>query len=124
MFFGACMEDLGNLSFLHPWRAWHAWVGMELLIPNVFLWVNIDLTPVVYHKHTQSAEIWATQDCCLYSTLRDWNTLCWVLVAVVFNHCSSKHNTCVKNAVGTKAMSVAVKQCMSFPCVLRDVSAS
>lgn len=69
MLFGACTGGLRKSFISTSLESWHAWLSKELLIPNVFLWVNIDLTHVVYHKHTQSPEIWATQDGCLIFNL-------------------------------------------------------
>lgn len=45
-FFGACVHTGLRKSFLFlpPRRAWHAWLSMELLLPDLFLRGNIDLT--------------------------------------------------------------------------------
>lgn len=41
-------EEIFHFSPL--WRAWHAWLSRELLIPNLFVQGDIDWSPVVYRK--------------------------------------------------------------------------
>lgn len=126
MFFGACTGRRRKSFISTSLESLHAWVSIDLLVPNVFLWVNIDLTPVVYPEYTPiSRNMGQPRIVSSCSTLRDRSGPTWLGFSCSFlTYSSCRYHTCVENVTYMKVMSVATKQSLSSPRALWDALAS